>query len=116
MFGVRKEELVTGLARISCKLCGYLGSLCDCKYMDESNDHLNAGTEQTGCPEVSMAATLINAMTPQEFHAIAQRAGIQVHLSEQEQLDLEGTFEAAKRNRNTVLYGVVYKADSKEVK
>jgi hypothetical protein len=79
MFGVNKEELVKGLCLLSCTLCGYMGNRCDCKYMQNS-DTLDRGSEATGCPETAMAATLINAMTAQEFHAIAQRAGIQLNL------------------------------------
>ena len=81
MFGVSKEQLVKGLCRVSTSLCGYMGHMCDCKYMQNSDD-FGRGSEQTGCPETAMAATLINSMTTQEFYAIARRAGIQVSLPE----------------------------------
>jgi hypothetical protein len=99
MFGVNKEQLVKGLCRVSCRLCGYLGSICDCKYMLTSDD-FRTGSEETGCPETAMAATLINAMTLEEFYIIAHRAGIQVDPSEEESIELAKTFSNMKKQRN----------------
>jgi len=100
MFGVNKEQLVKGLCRVSCQLCGYLGSICDCKYMRVSDDFRTIGSEETGCPETAMAATLINAMTLEEFYAIAERAGISVEPSEKEHIVLDKTFSHMKKQRN----------------
>jgi hypothetical protein len=77
MFGIKKDQLVRNLVKLSVSLCGYCGnSRCDCKYMpDDSNGH----SETTGCPETRMAADLINAMGVQEFFALAKRAGISIN-------------------------------------
>jgi hypothetical protein len=99
MFGVNKEQLVTGLCRVSCQLCGYLGSICDCKYMKTSED-FRTGSEETGCPETAMAATLINAMTLEEFYTIAKRAGIEVLPSKKELIELDKLFTGMKDQRN----------------
>lgn len=105
MNGIKKEQLVTSLARISCQLCGYLGSRCDCKYMREGDDFVHTDNEQTGCCETAMAATLINAMTPEEFYTIAQRAGIYISLSSKEMLELGDIFLKMKKQRDTLYVG-----------
>lgn len=99
MNGVSKDQLVTSLARISCRICGYLGSRCDCKYMEGGEDFYHRDSEQTGCPETAMAATLINAMTPEEFHTIAQRAGIRILMNEIESVELEGIIKEMRKQR-----------------
>lgn len=99
MFGVKKDQLVKGLAKVSCRLCGYLGSICDCKYLGEG-DEVFSGSEQTGCCETAMAATLINAMTADEFRRIAKRAQIQIHDYEEEPLDMAAEMKKFKDNRN----------------
>ena len=88
MFGISKEQLVKGLCRISTRLCCYMGSRCDCKYMQNTNDVLSCGSEATGCPESAMASHLINAMTTQEFYAIARRAGIEVRSPEEPEVEI----------------------------
>jgi hypothetical protein len=88
MFGINKEQLVKGLCRLSCGLCGYMGSRCDCKYMQNNDDAMNFDSEATGCPETAMAATLINIMSTQEFYALAQRAGIRVSLPEEPEVQI----------------------------
>lgn len=99
MFGINKEQLVKGLCRVSCRLCGYLGNFCDCKYMKVSDDYYG-NSEETGCPETAMAATLINAMTIEEFYTIAQRAGIQVDPSEEDEIELSKIVKNMKDQRN----------------
>ena len=103
MFGVKKEDLIRGLCRVSCKLCGYLGTMCDCKYMDTNSEIFRQNSEQTGCPETAMAATLINAMTPEEFYSIAQRAGIHISLTQEDSIELHDLFKQMKKQRNELL-------------
>ena len=90
MYGVRKEQLVKSLCRISSRMCGYIGHTCDCKYMQnaEADEYVLMSGETSGCPETLMAATLINAMTTQEFHAITRRAGIQVSEPEEKEVNI----------------------------
>src|SRR6266566_4457525 len=74
MFGIKKDQLVKNLVKLSVSLCAYCGSnRCDCKYMRDDSH-----SEVTGCPEAQMAANLINAMGVQEFFALAKRAGISI--------------------------------------
>jgi len=110
MFGINKEQLVTGLCRVSCQLCAYLGSICDCKYMKVTDD-FRTGSEETGCPETAMAATLINAMTVEEFYTIARRAGIQVDPSKKDRIELDKTFKNMKTQRTEY-----FRADAKSHK
>ena len=77
MFGVTKERLVKSLCRLSCQLCAYMGTICDCKYIQDNDEFIATGSESgSGCPESAMAASLINAMTQEEFRTIAGRAKI----------------------------------------
>jgi hypothetical protein len=74
-FGTDQEELIAGLQRIGDRLCQYgpLGTFprrCDCKYGASSHG------EESGCPEVALAAELVNAMTITEFKRLAKRAGV----------------------------------------
>lgn len=110
MFGCKKDQLVTGLARVSCQLCGYLGTICDCKYMDENDDYYR-NSEQTGCCETAMAATLINAMTQEEFFTIAERAGIRITLTDDEALALGDIFKKMKKQRNNQLRAEMVRED-----
>jgi hypothetical protein len=48
-------------------LCGYMGHLCDCKY------GATLEGEQTGCPEVMVAAGVLRFMTDEEYAAITRR-------------------------------------------
>lgn len=104
MFGVNKEQLVKGLCRLSCTLCGYLGNRCDCKYM-QNTDTLNSGSEATGCPETAMAAALINAMSAQEFYTIAQRAGIQLNLPDDAPIQIGEFMSNLKGQRQSQMIG-----------
>lgn len=99
MLGVKKEQLVTGLCRISCRLCGYSGSMCDCKYMREGDD-FQFFSEETGCPETTMASNLINAMTLEEFYTIAKRAGIRISENDNNPLDLTIIFKKLQTQRD----------------
>ncbi len=80
MFGIKKEELIKNLTRLSVKLCAYCGSTpCDCKYMNDETQHIASGSESgSGCPETHMAAELLSTMTTQEFFALAKRANIAI--------------------------------------
>jgi hypothetical protein len=90
MFGVGKEQLVKALCRISARSCGYIGHRCDCKYMQDSeaDEYVLMSGETSGCPETRMAATLLNTLTTQEFYALAARAGIQVSLPEEKEVNI----------------------------
>lgn len=104
MFGVNKEQLVKGLCRVSTRLCGYIGSRCDCKYIQNTDDDtMDFGSEATGCPETAMAAALINSMTTQEFYAIARRASIQVSLPEESEIKIDDLMQKLKKQRVTNL-------------
>jgi hypothetical protein len=99
MFGVTKEQLIKGLYRISCRLCGYLGATCDCKYMQISEDFRTQSGEETGCPETAMAATLLNAMTKEEFNILAQRAGIYISNYDEGNNDLKDFLKKMRKQR-----------------
>jgi hypothetical protein len=74
VFGVGKTRLLAGLDRVRVRLCEYGGSLsCDCKY-----GAAGGGSEQSGCPEVSVAEALIAVMTPEEFASLCSRARVNV--------------------------------------
>lgn len=83
MFGVEQERLAAGLKRMNAGVCGYTrpGALeaahrCDCKYGIAEEARPNS--EQTGCPELRMAALLVAALTPAEFSRACRRAGVEV--------------------------------------
>jgi hypothetical protein len=105
MNGIKKEQLVKSLCRISTSHCGYIGSHCDCKYMKDDHSVDNWGSEATGCPETILAATLINNMTTQEFYAIARRAGITIHYPEESTLDLNQVIAEMQKQRDTKRMG-----------
>ena len=102
MFGVKKEQLVKGLCRLSSRLCCYMGNTCDCKYQSDSEQFLGSSSEATGCPETAMAAKIINEMTTQEFYAITRRAGIQISMPE-ESVKVDELMKSFKEQRKTVL-------------
>ena len=63
-FTVPQDELVANLLQMKKRICCYMGPTCDCKF---------GGTgigEQTGCPEVSVAAKIIGAMSPEMFQTM----------------------------------------------
>ena len=78
MFGITKDQLENGLENVRSNLCAYSHWRCDCKYGVEKREHFMAMTygENTGCPEVRMAASLIHAMTDDEFQEMCKRANI----------------------------------------
>lgn len=76
MFGTDHEELIAGLKRLGASICHYCYPgrewpvRCDCKY------GASLTGEQSGCPEINLAATLIDAMTPTEFRRLAKRSKV----------------------------------------
>jgi hypothetical protein len=79
MNGIRKEELVKILCKLSAALCSYTKQPCDCKFATDSDTNIGRGSERgSGCPETAVAAQLIAHMTTQEFYAIAERAKINI--------------------------------------
>lgn len=78
MFGVNRNDLIEGLKVIKKRRCAYSGAKCDCKYGVNDKTFNNGGSEQTGCPEISEAINLIQAMTDKEFEFISKRAGIEI--------------------------------------
>lgn len=82
-FATTRAKLEAGLERVGRDLCSYVSAggteraTCDCKYgigLTPAKGE-NAGSEQTGCPEVHMALAMIKAMTDEEYAAILERAG-----------------------------------------
>ena len=83
MFGVSQSELIEQLHRLQRTLCYHdpypdrpnegPPPFCDCKYGADDLDG-----ECTGCPEVRMAMWIIDAMTPEEFEEITERANIKI--------------------------------------
>jgi hypothetical protein len=79
MFGVNKSDLLEGLKVVQKRRCGYGGGpKCDCKYGVSEKTFNNATSEQNGCPELSEALRIIQAMTDNEFNRITKRAGIEI--------------------------------------
>ena len=82
-FATNRPKFEAGLERVGRDLCAYVmegevgRASCDCKYGIGAyqTKGLNAGSEQTGCPEVHMALAMIHAMTDSEYAAILGRAG-----------------------------------------
>lgn len=86
MFGIKKEWLVKSLCKLAASHCGYMKQPCDCKYMPEDGSKFHS--ETTGCPEITMAATLIANMTTQEFLTVAKRGGIIISDNEESATDV----------------------------
>jgi hypothetical protein len=116
MFGVGKEQLVKALCRISSRMCGYIGHGCDCKYMQDSeaSDYVLMSGETSGCPETMMAATLLNALTTQEFYALAGRANVQVSLPEEKEIDISSLMNKFKDARRADMAKIVPLVASKK--
>ena len=73
MFGIEKEKLVEGLKNVRKRLCAYYGDRgCDCKF-GATKDAKWGSETGSGCPEVSQAYKLIEAMTQDEFNEISHR-------------------------------------------
>ena len=71
---VTREHIVSALTNVKTRICGYfdnrykgLDARCDCKYGASFEG------EQTGCPEVSLAAEVFQNMTEEEYHRILRR-------------------------------------------
>ena len=78
LFGIRQADLIKNLRQMGDRICSYgpLGQWprrCDCKYGATGEG------EESGCPELALATTLINAMTPAEFKRIAKRAKVLIN-------------------------------------
>jgi hypothetical protein len=69
-----RESIVRGLLNLRRQVCGY-GAIgpCDCKYGVREKAH--PASEQSGCPEVLAAATILSVMTDDEYLEFAKRAG-----------------------------------------
>jgi hypothetical protein len=81
MFGTKKSELIKGLDAVRRRVCCYTGDPCDCKfgaYGDEAKGAPVYFGEQTGCPEIRQAATLLAAMSEDEFRRLCERANVSV--------------------------------------
>jgi hypothetical protein len=79
MNGVNKDNLIKAMCRLAANLCSYTKQPCDCKYMQDSDKNIGRGSESgSGCPEITMAASILAQMTNQEFMTIAKRAGINI--------------------------------------
>ena len=82
-FATARVKLEAGLERVGRDLCVYVTAgevgraICDCKYGIGASQEkgAQAGSEQTGCPEVHTALAMIRAMTDEEYLAILGRAG-----------------------------------------
>lgn len=77
MFHTNQNALVKGLRWLQRQHCGYRDPKdpekevrCDCKYGIENG----RSSEVNGCPELSSAATLLDALSPSEFQALIRRS------------------------------------------
>lgn len=69
MFFTDLAKCISGLLKMQRDHCHYGNpNRCDCKYGVE-----NGGSEQSGCPELRMAAEILGAMTKAEFKRIQMR-------------------------------------------
>lgn len=90
MFGISKDRLCNSLQMIRKKLCSYSHQPCDCKYINDNmkaSDICNGHENGSGCPEVSMAYAIINAMTDSEFNKICDRTKISTLHPQQSYVD-----------------------------
>lgn len=77
MFIGSREEIARALRLIGAEHCVYAGGwdkahpFCDCKY-GYMGDHRG---EQSGCPEIRAAVSVIEAMSDDEWANIARRTG-----------------------------------------
>lgn len=77
-FCVSKEKLVEALSSLRMSNCAYRDDKnpnyprCDCKYGYDYNKRRTGG-EQNGCPELSCAREVIEAMSPHEWNRILKR-------------------------------------------
>ena len=82
MFVIRQKKFLENLETIRKYLCCYVGGPpCDCKYGVKNCENKKAalgqsasGGEETGCPEVSQATLMLNALSEEEFNALAKKA------------------------------------------
>lgn len=101
MFGIKQKRLVKNAAKLAARSCSYLSSSrgCDCKYINEGtadNEIKSGGEHGSGCPELTMLACLVAAMTEQEFNAITKRAGIMI-TDDSEPIDAENILDEEKK-------------------
>lgn len=66
-----KEIYISTLKKIREKICGYVGTTCDCKFGFASK---GTDSEKTGCPEIRCLIHLLEVMTEKEFQTILKRA------------------------------------------
>lgn len=71
-FAVEKDLLTSSVAKVRKSICFYMGTTCDCKFMNEDTK-IGSG-ECSGCPELYEVLALLEAMTPEEFETIRSRA------------------------------------------
>jgi len=68
--GIGRKELMDRLNKIrKTKVCGYFGSMCDCKFGADLEVH----SEETGCPEIMQAQLLLYLITDEEYVSILNR-------------------------------------------
>lgn len=100
MFGVKQKRLVKSLAMMAAKCCSYMGDRCDCKFIDDALPEeriMTHGERGNGCPELTVLAYMIAAMSEQEFNAISQRAGISISGDPAESIDAAVILKEAKK-------------------
>lgn len=68
---LQRSDLVKNLAKIRVGLCSYLGPPCDCKF-GADNIESKYG-EQTGCPELYLAISVLDIMTDEEYGVLLRR-------------------------------------------
>ncbi len=108
MFGIKKELLVKNLCKLVASRCVYSKQPCDCKYMIHDDDNVSQFSEiGNGCPETTMAATLIANMTEQEFNSIARRAGITISDSTEPAIDVFKMIGEFQEKRHAVKIAAV---------
>jgi len=114
MFGIEKKELLKNLENLRKLVCCYAGPTCDCKYgikyverptHEDFKDNPGEASikmrkhfdqsaimrgEQTGCPELRQAISLIHAIPNKEFKKWNSEARITIPDSEFEKALNEG--------------------------
>ena len=80
MFGTSKEKLIKSLNDMRNDVCAYGSNtkFCDCKYGYAPRSSTKFGGENTGCPELRMIISLLEAMTEEEFNNFCDKAKITI--------------------------------------
>jgi hypothetical protein len=100
MNGISKESLVKNLCRLAANLCAYVRQPCDCKFMQDKDENIANGSESgSGCPEISVAATMLAHMSKQEFLALARKAGVTVDDEDRTVPDVYGMIRQFQEER-----------------